>query len=92
MTSPIVIREVQQVVITAPGPQGPKGETGDTFYYRHDQVAASSSWVITHNLGTYPNTTIILFGEVVLADVIHNSVNSVNIVFPTPQTGVAIFS
>lgn len=92
MTSPIIIREVQRMVVTAPGPQGPPGSSGGSFYYRHDQLSASSSWVVSHNLGAYPAVTIILNGELVLADVTHTSVDSVNIVFPTPQTGVVIFS
>lgn len=83
---------------TSPGPQGPPGPTGPVgpagpiFYYRHDQSSAASTWIVNHNLGAVPNTTVLLSGEVVYPDVTHGSLNQTSITFFTPVSGVAIFS
>jgi len=56
----------------APGPQGPPGPAGGT--YRHVQGSASSLWTINHNLGFYPNVSVVdsagtnIEGEVTYVD------------------------
>lgn len=58
-------RYVRQVVVTAPGPQGPGGVDGvqaddvvSLVSYRHLQTSASSVWAIVHNLNFFPNITV----------------------------------
>lgn len=76
------------VVIQSPGPQGPPGADGSPgARYEHIQSAPSSTWVINHNLGFYPISEILISNEPVDADIAHNSVNSLTVTFPSPQTG-----
>lgn len=51
---------IPNVVITAPGPQGPAGQftPGDVAYV-HTQASASDNWTITHNLGFRPTAVIL---------------------------------
>lgn len=51
---------IQSTLAAGQGPAGPRGVdgVGDT-HYRHDQMAASANWAITHNLGKYPAVTVI---------------------------------
>jgi len=58
-------RNVRQIIVTAPGPQGPGGLDGvqsdeivGLVSYRHIQNTASATWTIVHNLNFYPNVTI----------------------------------
>lgn len=78
-----------------PGPQGPQGPPGAAgSVYVHEQLVASSNWVITHNLGHFVSAVIIPTGETQshAADVFQNSLNSATIVFPSPITGTAVLS
>lgn len=63
-------RYVRQIVVTAPGPQGPGGVDGvqnsdipDLVAYTHNQSAISSTWTVVHNLNFYPNVTVFDSGE-----------------------------
>ena len=56
---------VRQIVVSAPGPQGPGGTDGiqandivALVSYRHTQNAALSTWTISHNLNFYPNVAV----------------------------------
>lgn len=86
------------VAVTSPGPQGvpgpagPVGPAGPTFYHRHDQTDAAATWIVDHNLGAVPNTTISIANEVVYTTITHVTVNRTSIEFPDPTIGVAIFS
>lgn len=88
--------QLSSLTVTSPGPQGPVGPTGPVgpagFYYRHDQSSAASTWIVNHNLGATPNTTVLLSGEVVYPDITHGSLNQTSITFFAPVSGVAIFS
>lgn len=93
MTSPIIIREVQRVIVTAPGPQGPPGTgSGSSFYHEHVQAVPAATWIVDHNLGSYPNVSILIDGVVSQTDITHNTANQTSIVFPAPLAGRAIFS
>lgn len=60
-------------------------------YYEHQQVSAQPSWVIPHNLGKYPDVSVMdLLGEVILANVSHLDTNVVQIDFSAPTAGRAI--
>lgn len=43
------------------GPQGPRGEGVllTEVFRLHDQPTASTTWTINHNLGFYPNITVV---------------------------------
>lgn len=51
----------------------------------------STTWVVTHNKGTYPVvTTIDSSGNIIYGSVVYNNLNTVTITFNTPQSGTAI--
>lgn len=53
----VVTPIVPTVVITAPGPQGPAGNSASIFYI-FNQATPSSVWTINHNLNGYPALTV----------------------------------
>ena len=68
-----------QVRTQAPGPQGAPGTDGAPgARYSHVQVVASTAWTVTHNLGFYPNVSVIVDGDDVTdgVDVHHNDTSS----------------
>jgi hypothetical protein len=58
-------------------------------YVEFTQLTSSDRWVITHNLGKWPSTEIIVDGilGVTLADVVHVNKNKLVINFSVPYTG-----
>ena len=54
----IVQPVVPQVLITAPGPQGPAGNPAQVFY-THIQNEVSNIWIIDHNLGGEPTAVVL---------------------------------
>lgn len=61
--------------------------------YTHDQQVPSTSWVIDHNLGFYPNIIIIdSTGEQVMGDVAFNTINRVTLTFSSAIFGIAQLS
>lgn len=65
-----------------------KEQTRD--YYVHDQQAASSSWVVTHNLNKFASVNIVdTVGDEVIGDVTYNSTNQITINFSAPISGKA---
>lgn len=52
------------------------------------QSSASATWTVNHNLGVRPTATILSPGGVeVEATVVHISVNQLQVLFASPQTG-----
>lgn len=69
------------------GPQGASG--GDIF--EHNQNSPLQDWTINHNLGRYPELTIIgADGIQVFTDVEHVSINTAIVHFATPTIGKAV--
>lgn len=63
------------------------------FRYVHIQSTPSASWVINHNLGTYPDVEVIdSSGAAVLATVDHPDANNTVISFIGATAGRAILS
>jgi hypothetical protein len=61
--------------------------------YVHSQNTPSTSWVIEHNLGFFPNVTVVDSGETqVEGNVVYNNINSVTIDFSTAFAGKAYLS
>lgn len=88
---------VRQIVVTAPGPQGPAGITAsdipELVSFAHTQSAASVTWVITHNLDFYPNATVFnSSGDMVEGTVIHTSPSTLTITFSSAISGKAYLS
>ena len=74
------------------GPQGPAGAT-QVVAYTHTQNAVSLSWVITHNLGFYPNVVITdSAGTVVEGDLSYASVNQLTVTLSHAISGYAYLS
>jgi hypothetical protein len=99
---PPVIVKIDQPQVTIksdsmqgfPGIRGPQGEqgipgvSGANFVF--DQMVASDTWVITHNLGRYPSVTVVdSSGEVVEGDVRYTDANSLTIYFSAAFAGMA---
>ena len=75
-----------------PGPQGPAG-TLEGAAYLHNQGVAAAVWVIQHNLGWYPNVTVVdSGGSTVEGDVTAASINQLQLTFSGAFTGVAFLS
>lgn len=64
---------------------------GSGGYLEWPQLSAQPTWVIPHNLGKFPDVTVIdLNGEELWATVLHLSNNVVQIDFSMPTVGRAI--
>lgn len=71
---------------TVPGPVGPPADT-----YEHLQNSPTDVWVVNHNFGRNPTVSIVdSAGREVEADVLHTSLNQVQVSFNLPATGKAI--
>lgn len=93
----IVIQETETPVsVSSDGPQGPAGPAGPPGaaggeIYEHVQAVASSTWVVNHDLGVYPDVTVIVDDEEIYPGVVHNSLNQASLVFNSPRAGTARF-
>lgn len=93
-------RYVRQIVVSAPGPQGPAGVDGtqaddipELVSYAHTQSSASTSWTVNHNLNFYPNVTVYdSAGSMVEGSVTHTSATSLTITFSGAISGKAYLS
>ena len=86
--------EVLEIDMGTTGPQGPPGADGadgaDASSYTHTQASASSTWTIAHNLGWRPTITVLSAGGVqMIAEVVHLSTNTAQVLFVEPTTGSA---
>lgn len=65
----------------------------DLVSYQHTQSAASSSWVIEHNLNFMPNATVVdSGGNLVEANITYTSVTALTVAFSSAISGVAYLS
>jgi len=93
-------RYVRQIVVSAPGPQGPGGVDGvqaddivALVSKRHLQNTPLTEWSISHNLNFYPNVTVFnSAGDQVEGTVTHTDETSLIITFSTPVSGKAHLS
>ncbi len=73
-----------------PGPIGPPGPPGPPDAFIHYQTTPSDVWIINHNLGYYPDVTVLSPGLAeVDAEVVHISTNQVRVYFVVPFAGIA---
>jgi hypothetical protein len=84
----------QQWVQFAPGGGGTtEGGAGGGDSYVHNQGVVASTWTITHNLGYYPNVTVIDSAlSTVEGDVTQISTNVLRLQFSAAFTGTAYLS
>jgi hypothetical protein len=93
-------RYVRQIVVTAPGPQGPGGVDGvqaddvvALVSYRHTQNTQLTTWTINHNLNFYPNVTVFnSAGDQVEGHIVHTDETSLTITFSSAMSGKAHLS
>lgn len=99
----IVLEVVQQTVISvdnnivnivSEGIQGPPGATGSPtgsdLHYMHDQMVASATWNIVHNLNKYPSVAVVdSAGSEVEGAVRYTSPNNVIVEFSAAFGGKA---
>jgi hypothetical protein len=93
-------RNIRQIVVTAPGPQGEAGLSGiqseeiaDLVSYRHIQNVLSAEWTVNHNLNFYPNVTAYnSAGAMVEGTVNHTNATSLTITFSSLISGKAYLS
>lgn len=88
------IVETETVEIGIAGPQGPPGTAGSAPQaYTHVQGVAASTWTVNHNLGFYPNVTVIdSSNRVVIGDIAYPSANQMVLGFSAAFSGVAYLS
>ncbi len=77
------------------GPQGPTGPAGgpgvgSDANYVHNQILASSVWVINHNLNKYPSVIVVDSGDtVVVGDISYTNLNTITVTFTVAFGGKA---
>lgn len=80
------------------GPQGVQGVQGTSglekiVAYTHIQGAASNTWYVTHNLGFYPNITVVDSGGTIYeGEIDYVSNNAVTLTFSAAFSGKAYLS
>lgn len=61
--------------------------------YQHNQISSANTWSITHNLGRYPNATIVdSAGNVVIGEIFYISENQIEINFTSAFSGKAFLN
>jgi hypothetical protein len=91
---------VRQIVVTAPGPQGPGGVDGvqadaivPLVSYTHLQTTPLDTWTIVHNLNFFPNVTVFdSGGSQVEGTVTHTNETTVTLTFSSAISGKAHLS
>lgn len=92
-TNTIVDNAPDTVVANQVGVQGPPGPPGPAgLYYLHTQSTPSTSWPIPHNLGKYPNISVIIGGVVSGTRVEHVDVNNSIATSNVAVAGLAVCS
>lgn len=67
--------------------------TTNRVAYVHTQGVANSSWTITHNLGFYPNLTVVdSGGSIVEGEITYTNSNSLTVSFQASFSGIAYLS
>lgn len=66
---------------------------GSDANYVHDQLLASATWDVIHNLGKFPAVTVVdSAGDVCIGDVHYVSANRVALAFRAPFSGQAFLN
>lgn len=82
--------EVRTAVAGPRGIQGPPGDDATDLRYVHDQMSASATWTIAHNLGKYPSVTVMdSGGSVCEGTIVYDSINQITLTFSAAFAGIA---
>ena len=88
-TVTVVEGNTSVVTVTTPGPQGPAGVAGGT-YYLHTQASAATTWTINHNLGFRPTVELLDSGSQEIDGAIsHPTVNQTVVTLNPATAGLA---
>lgn len=92
ITKPAPADMVEEIIyIPGSGPGG--GATAPTIAYVHNQGTPSATWVITHNLGFYPNITFQdSSGTIVEGELNYTTRNTLTATFSAAFSGKAYLS
>lgn len=72
------------------GPQGSPGSASVDKYYIHNQLVASATWTVLHNLSKKPSVTVVdSAGTVVVGDIVYVDDNTSIATFSAPFGGKA---
>lgn len=90
----------RQIVVSAPGPQGPGGTDGvqpedlvALVSYKHTQSTPLTTWTVIHNLNFFPNVTVYdSANSQVEGNVIHSDETTLTINFSSAIAGKAHLS
>jgi len=77
------------IELTAPGPQGPKGDTGTSSAPQKFIISASSAtWIVYHALGRVPAAVQVFLtsGELIQPDIFIDT-QKITVVLANPNTG-----
>jgi hypothetical protein len=75
-----------------PGPEGPPGPAGGAVYV-HSQLAAASTWTITHALGIFPNVTVVdSLDRQMITDLDYLDANTIQVTLSAATAGKAYLS
>jgi hypothetical protein len=93
-------KNIRQIVVTAPGPQGASGLSGiqsseipTLVSYTHNRITPSAAWTVTHSLNFYPNVTVYNSAhEMVEGTINHINVTQLTILLSAPLSGKAYLS
>jgi hypothetical protein len=91
----VPVKEVVEVGVV--GPQGPAGAPGVSgaaaASYVHDQTVPAATWVVEHDLGMYPNVTVVdSAGSLIEGDVTYDNNNQITLNFSGAFSGKAYIS
>lgn len=95
LQSPAEMRTTLAVGQGPAGPPGPPGQPGagsgsGDLHAEHQQMAASATWFITHNLGKRPSLAVFdSAGDEVYGAVHHIDINSLTVSFSAAFAGTA---
>lgn len=88
--SSITIRETDIGSPTIKISDGLPGPPGSALSFEFTQLTPLVSWNINHNLGFFPDVEVYSVGNVkLIADIIHISVNQLQVNFSSPTAGRA---
>jgi hypothetical protein len=79
-----------EVVVVGGTSVGPQGASGGSYTFT--QSTTSTSWVITHGLGFYPNVTVVSGSDIVEGGITYTSNTALTLTFSTAISGVAYLS
>ena len=75
------------------GYTGGGGGGVDDKNYVHNQVGASASWTVTHDLGKYPAVSVLdTGGSIIIPNVLYVDLNNVTLGFAAATSGKAVFN